>query len=52
MRVKMRNAKPVVELGHEPHMPLDEAVKAALVGMECLAMTETPMCSPSVLQIR
>lgn len=34
--VAMRNTKLVATLGHEPHTPLDQAVEAALLGMDCL----------------
>lgn len=35
--VRMNNARLVEMLGSEPHTPLDEAVRATLVGLGCLA---------------
>ncbi|TWA60425.1 nucleoside-diphosphate-sugar epimerase [Azospirillum baldaniorum] len=34
--VKLNNARLTAELGAEPHTPLDEAVRATLVGLGCL----------------
>ena len=34
--VRMDNRLLVGVLGHEPHTPLDEAIRATLVGMGCL----------------
>lgn len=34
--LRMGNAKLVAFLGHEPHTPLDEAVRVTLQGLGCL----------------
>ena len=34
--VRLNNARLVAKLGHEPHTPLDEAVRATLIGLKCL----------------
>jgi nucleoside-diphosphate-sugar epimerase len=35
-QVRMGNARLIAALGREPHTPLDEAIKATLVGLGCL----------------
>ncbi len=40
--VRLDNAKLVAMLGGEPHTPLDEAVRATLIGVGCLGGEETP----------
>lgn len=39
--VKLDNAKLVAFLGHEPHTPLDLAVRATLAGLGCIDMADT-----------
>jgi nucleoside-diphosphate-sugar epimerase len=44
--LRMGNARLVELLGEEPHTPLDEAVRATLVGLSCLAADHSPASTP------
>lgn len=44
--VRMGNARLLDVLGHEPHTPLDEAVRATLAGMGCLDGTPQAPAGP------
>lgn len=47
--LRLDNAKLVRTLGHEPHTPLDEALRATLMSLDCLP--EQPASSPSSFQL-
>jgi nucleoside-diphosphate-sugar epimerase len=48
--IRMNNARLVSTLGAEPHTPLDEAVRATLVGLGCLASSGKPSPLPATHQ--
>ncbi|MDO9125783.1 MAG: hypothetical protein Q7U42_02875, partial [Parvibaculum sp.] len=48
--VKLDNAKLVAFLGHEPHTPLDIAVRATLAGLGCIDMAD-PSSRPATLSL-
>lgn len=45
--VKLDNSKLVAFLGHEPHTPLDIAVRSTLAGLGCVEMTAAPVSRPA-----
>jgi nucleoside-diphosphate-sugar epimerase len=45
--IRMRNERLVNTLGAEPHTPLDDAVRATLIGLGCLTASETPPRVPA-----
>ena len=45
--VKLDNSKLVAFLGHEPHTPLDVAVRATLSGLGCIDMADIRMSNPA-----
>ncbi|WP_188260122.1 SDR family oxidoreductase [Azospirillum tabaci] len=48
--VRLNNARLTAELGAEPHTPLDEAVRATLVGLGCFPGCQRPAATcPTVL---
>jgi nucleoside-diphosphate-sugar epimerase len=44
--LRMRNDRLQAVLGHEPHTPLDEAVRDTLLGLGCLPALTAPRASP------
>ncbi|PVX84897.1 NAD-dependent epimerase/dehydratase family protein [Paraburkholderia unamae] len=49
--LQLVNARLVAELGREPHTPLDEAVEATLLGLDCLG-TREPMQKAATVSSR
>ena len=45
--VKLDNSKLVAFLGHEPHTPLDIAVRATLAGLDCIDTEAAPASLPA-----